>query len=140
MLNRAATFRRYSATLLVALWCLPLLGALAHHSQEHAHRYCQKHQAFEDMARGGGTKAPLSPEVVAQLTAATSGMQGSHRLAHEACPLLSSSTRDELLLLETATVVSVCLAVSRPATAPPRPLSSLPILSTAPKSSPPAHA
>ncbi|MDY7224836.1 hypothetical protein [Hyalangium rubrum] len=139
MLNRAATFRRYTATLLVVLWGLPLLVALGH-SEEHAHRYCQEHQTFEDMARSGGATVSLAAEATSRLMAMPASTQGADRMAHESCPLLTTSPRDEALTLEMHVVVSACLAVSRPATAPPRPLSSIPILATAPKSSPPARA
>jgi hypothetical protein len=60
-------------------------------------------------------------------------------LRHEECAFVSVSTREELPDPEARPAIQTCLAVSRPATAPPRPLTSLSILDTAPKASPPAR-
>jgi hypothetical protein len=138
MRSPAATSRRYTATLLVALWVLPWVMALVH-SQEHAHRYCPEHQAFEDTAKGSGQAASQAQGDLAQLTAVPVPT-GAPQLAHESCPLPAAGLRDEAPNPEPLAVISACLAVSRPATAPPRALSSVPILATAPKSSPPARA
>ena len=138
MRSPASTLRRYTATLLVALWVLPWVMALAH-SQEHAHRYCLEHQAFEDAARGTG-QSPARPVGDLPQLAAVPSSAGAPHLAHESCPLPSAGMRDEAPNPEPLAVITACLAVSRPATAPPRALSSLPILANAPKSSPPARA
>jgi hypothetical protein len=138
MRSPAAIARRYTATLLVALWVMPWVMALTH-SQDHAHRYCLEHQAFEDAARGTGQVAAHPQGDIPQLTAVPTP-QGAPHLAHESCPLPSAGLRDEAPHSEAHAVITACLAVSRPATAPPRALSSVPILATAPKSSPPAHA
>jgi hypothetical protein len=138
MRSPAATLRRYIATLFVALWVMPWVMALVH-SQEHAHRYCLEHQAFEDAARGTGQSASKAlgdlPQVASVPTAS-----GAPHLAHESCPLPSAGLRDGALNPQPLAVITACLTVSRPTTAPPRALSSLPILATAPKSSPPARA
>lgn len=138
MLSPASTLRRYTATLLVALWVMPWVMALTH-SQEHAHRYCLEHQAFEDAARGTGQTAARAIGELPQLVSVPSPA-GTPHLAHESCPLPSAGIRDEAPNPEPLAVITACLAVSRPATAPPRALSSLPILATAPKSSPPVRA
>lgn len=138
MRSPATTSRRYTATLLVALWVLPWVMALVH-SQEHAHRYCLEHQAFEDTAKGSGQAVSQAQGDLAQLTALPAPLSSRH-LAHESCPLPAAGMRDEAPNPEPHAVVTACLAVSRPATAPPRSLSSVPILATAPKSSPPARA
>jgi hypothetical protein len=138
MRSPASTSRRYTATLLVALWVMPWVMALVH-SQEHAHRYCLEHQAFEDTARGSGQAVFQPTGDLPQLTAVPSS-QGAPHLAHESCPLPSAGMRDEVPTPEAHAVITACLAVSRPATAPPRARSSVPILATAPKSSPPVRA
>lgn len=140
MPSRAATFRRYTATLIVALWLLPLLMAIGH-SREHAHRFCPEHQAFEETVRGTGQVLSRRSEQVPALAAArTTEATDSSRLTHETCPLVTAGAREEVLASEAVWVVTARLAVSRPPTAPPQPCSSLPILATAPKSSPPARA
>jgi hypothetical protein len=140
MLSRAATFQRYTATLIVALWLLPLLGAIGH-SREHAHRFCPEHQAFEETVRGTGQVLSRSSEQTPALAAArATEATDSSRLPHETCPLVTAGTREELLASEAVWVLTSSVAVSPPATAPPQPRSSLPILATAPKSSPPARA
>jgi hypothetical protein len=138
MRSPASTLRRYTATLLVALWVMPWVMALVH-SQEHAHRYCLEHQAFEDTAKGSGQTTSQVRGDFAQLTAVPSPL-GSRHLAHESCPLPTAGMRDEAPNPQPHVVITACLAVSRPATAPPRAVSSVPILATAPKSSPPVRA
>jgi hypothetical protein len=138
MLSPASTLRRYTATLLVALWVMPWVMALVH-SQEHAHRYCLEHQAFEDTAWGTGQSSARAIGDLPQVTAVPAPVGAPH-LAHESCPLPSAGMRDEAPNPEPLALITACLAASRPATAPPRALSSLPILATAPKSSPPARA
>jgi len=138
MHSPAATLRRYTAMLLVALWVMPWAMALVH-SQEHAHRYCLEHQAFEDAAWGTGESVTQAVGDRAQFTSVPAPAGAPH-LAHESCPLPSAGIRDEAPNPQPLALITTCLAVSRPATAPPRALSSLPILATAPKSSPPARA
>jgi hypothetical protein len=140
MLDRATTFRRYTATLLVALWVVPLLAALTH-SQEHAHRYCPEHQTFEETVRGSGqVQSRLSGSGPLLSSRRPDTGVDSARATHETCPLLTGSTRDEAPNPERLPLAAASQSVSVLATAPPRALSSVPILANAPKSSPPARA
>jgi hypothetical protein len=140
MNDRSATFQRFTATLLVALWVVqPMLAVL--HSREHAHRYCPEHQTFEETTRGTGQgQFRLAPRVPV-LTAVRVNLDVSPvRSSHEACPLQSPGTRGCTEASATVRAVQARLATSVLATAPPRSLSSVPILATAPKLSPPARA
>jgi hypothetical protein len=140
MLDRATTFRRYTATLLVALWIMPVVAGLAH-SQEHAHRYCPEHQTFEETVRGSGqVQSRLAGNVPQLFSRLPDTGVDSTRPTHESCPLLTASTRDEAPAQVALILASAGLTTNHPATAPPRPLTSVPILATAPKSSPPARA
>ncbi|MFP2932807.1 hypothetical protein ACLESO_48215 [Pyxidicoccus sp. 3LG] len=140
MLQRAHTLARYTATLLVALWACQPLGALLHARDAHAHRFCPQHQAFEETASGTGTGlSRLAAQRAPQLTALPEAGSDSARLTHEACPLVSSSSSNELLASRPASLVLEHLEVSRPATAPPRASPPLSVLATAPKASPPSR-
>ncbi|MCP3142559.1 hypothetical protein [Pyxidicoccus xibeiensis] len=140
MLQRAHTLARCTATLLVALWACQPLGALLHAKEAHAHRFCPQHQAFEETASGTGTGlSRLAAQRGPQLTTLPEAGSDSARLTHEDCPLLTSSSRDELLASRHESLALKQLAVSRPATAPPRASPPLPVLATAPKASPPAR-
>jgi hypothetical protein len=140
MSTRASSLRRSTATVLAVLWLLPLLSALGH-SEEHAHRFCAEHQAFEETARGLGQRVSQFATHPPVLSASrmNEGLDAS-RLTHEACPVLTAGMGQELLPPETVWTLMACLIVSLPATAPPQPSISLPILALAPKSSPPARA
>jgi hypothetical protein len=140
MSTRASTLRRHTATVLAVLWLLPLLGALGH-SKEHAHRFCAEHQTFEETARGQGQQVSQDATQTPVLSTSrlSEGLEAS-RLTHEACPVLTAGMGQEPLPPETPWALTACLAESLPATAPPQPLRSLPILALAPKSSPPARA
>ena len=140
MIDRIATFRGYIAALLVALWTVQPLVAFVH-SQEHAHRFCAEHQTFEETARGSGQLQALRSDNVPVLSAvrADTGVD-SARATHETCPLLTAGTRGDTLASESVTGVTTHPASSVVATAPPTSRSSVPILATAPKSSPPVHA
>ncbi|AGC44725.1 hypothetical protein MYSTI_03413 [Myxococcus stipitatus DSM 14675] len=141
MTQRAHTFARGTATLLVVLWALQPLGTLLHVRDAHAHRFCPEHQTFEETAKGtGAIQARLAPEKQAQLYATVAGGTDPARLNHETCPLLTSGTRDELLFSAPSTWTLARLAVSSPTTAPPHVSPPLSVLDIAPKSSPPAHA
>ncbi|PTL78216.1 hypothetical protein [Vitiosangium sp. GDMCC 1.1324] len=125
------------ATWLVVLWVAqPVLGIA--HAQEHVHRYCPTHRAFEEASANGATALAMrlrDAKAIEKLPATTTGT-----LRHEECAFVSVSTRDDgAPRSEVPSVVQACLEVSRPATAPPRPLSSLSVLDTAPKASPPAR-
>ncbi len=127
--------------LLVALWAAQPLGQLMHAAEAHAHRFCAEHQTFEEAARGSGQLQSRLTEGAPVIAARPAAVADTARPTHEACPLLSAGTREETLAATVETVSALCLAVSRPATAPPlRALSSLSVLDTAPKSSPPARA
>jgi hypothetical protein len=140
MTDRTAILRGYTAMLLVALWAFqPLVTAI--HSREHAHRFCPEHQTFEETASGTGrfqTRRANSVPVLAAIRADL-GVD-SVRPTHEACPLLTASSRGDAQASETVTVVADCLSTNLLATAPPGSLCSVPILATAPKASPPARA
>ncbi|MCY0996081.1 hypothetical protein OWM54_02925 [Myxococcus sp. MISCRS1] len=141
MTQRAHTFARGTATLLVVLWALQPLGTLLHARDAHAHRFCPEHQTFEETAKGtGAIQARLAPEKLAQLTAVPPSGTDSNRPTHETCPILTSSSRDEGWFVAPSSWVLARLVVSRPATAPPHVTPPLSVLDTAPKSSPPAHA
>lgn len=128
---------RLAATLLVVFWLAQPVFAVAH-AQEHAHRYCPAHRAFEEASVRGGTSVAEQARESRTFEQQPPVAPGS--LRHEACAFVSASTREELPPgPELQPTVQVCLAVSPPATAPPRPRSSLSILDTAPKASPPAH-
>lgn len=141
MRKRLHTLGRCTATLLVALWAVQPLGALLHASETHAHRFCPEHQTFEEAARGSGQLVTQRSELNPTVSARPAAVADTARPTHEACPLLSAGTREGTLAPEVETVTALCLAVSRPATAPPqRALCPLSVLDTAPKSSPPARA
>ncbi|WP_224245186.1 hypothetical protein [Hyalangium gracile] len=126
--------------MLVALWIVqPLVTVL--HSREHAHRFCPEHQTFEETARGSGqwqTHGSSSAPVLSALRAEAD--VDSLRSTHDTCPLQTASTRSDAQAPETMLVLAACVGTSVLATAPPRSLSSVPILATAPKLSPPARA
>ncbi len=141
MNQRAPTFARCTATLLAVLWLCQPLGALMHARDEHAHRFCPQHQTFEETALGTGARlARIAIEQGPQLSALPEAMADSAALTHEECPLVTTGSRPELLTPYHPSLVLTLLAVSRPATAPPRVHPPLSILDTAPKASPPAHA
>jgi hypothetical protein len=140
MIDRLSTLQTYTATLLVALWALQPVVTVVH-SKEHAHRFCPKHQTFEETARGAGqwqSRRSNSGPVVAAVRA-NNGLDAL-RSTHEACPLQTAGTRGDVQTSETVSEVAECLGTSLCATAPPGSLCSVPILATAPKSSPPARA
>lgn len=134
---RASIAGRLIATLLVVLWVAQPLIAIAH-AQEHAHRYCPTHRAFEESSGSGGMARAawmLDARALEKQAPATPG----GTLKHEECAFVSVSTREELTSPGLQPVIQACLEVGRPATAPPRPRSSLSVLDTAPKASPPAR-
>jgi hypothetical protein len=140
MTDRTTMIRSYTAMMLVALWAFqPLVTAV--HSREHAHRFCPEHQTFEETARGTVQSQSRRINSVPVLGAVRAeGGVDAVLSTHEACPLLTASTRGDAQSSETETVVADCLSTSLLATAPPGSLCSVPILATAPKASPPARA
>lgn len=140
MLKRATTLGRCTAMLLVALWAAQPLGTFAH-SGTHAHRFCPEHRTFEETTRGTGQLLSHAAEGDATLSARPADVADTSRSTHEACPLVSAGTREDVLTAERVIIVAAGLDASHPATAPPlRAHTSLSILATAPKSSPPARA
>ena len=139
MTDRLSTLQSYTAALLVALWALqPVVTVL--HAQEHAHRFCPEHQTFEETARGSGqwqSRRSNSPPVLAALRVDLG--RDSLRSTHEACPLQAAGPRGDAQTSETVSEIAECLGTSLCATAPPGSQCSVPILATAPKSSPPAR-
>ena len=128
---------RLAATLLVVFWVAQPVFAVAH-AQEHAHRYCPAHRAFEEAASSGGSSSTEQAREARTFEQQPPAAPGS--LRHETCAFVPASTREELPgPTEVQPAVQACLRVSPPATAPPRPRSSLSVLDTAPKASPPAH-
>ncbi|HEX8824148.1 MAG TPA: hypothetical protein VF794_29780 [Archangium sp.] len=127
---------RLAATLLVVLWVAQPLLAIAH-TREHVHRYCPTHRAFEEASTGGALARATKVWDGGTVEKLPPAPMGSPR--HEECTVIPASGREELVGPTARPVVQACLAVSRPATAPPRPLHSLSVLDTAPKASPPAR-
>lgn len=141
MNQRATTLARCTATLLVALWACGPLGALLHQREAHAHRFCPQHQTFEETARGTGMGlSRLAADRGPLLSSLPAPAADSSLPTHETCPLVGSGSREELPAASLTPRVLEHLAVSRPATAPPRASPPLPILATAPKASPPPRA
>ncbi len=124
--------------LLVVLWAAqPVLSAL--HAQEHAHRYCPTHRAFEEVPGGPGSSAALLAELPAFENQAPTLPEGMR--PHEECAFYSASKREEIASHEAAgPIILACIEVSQPATAPPRAHTTLSALDTAPKASPPVRA
>lgn len=140
MLKRATTLGRCTAMLLIALWAAQPLGAFVH-SESHAHRFCPEHRTFEEAARGSGQLQAQWAERVPTVSSRASALPDTARLTHEECTLVSARSRQDALTSDAVTVSEACLAASQPATAPPaHGFSPLPVLATAPKSSPPARA
>jgi hypothetical protein len=140
MTELTAILRSYTAMLLIALWAFqPLVTAI--HSREHAHRFCQTHQTFEEAARGVSQAQARRTNNVPVLAGVRAELGGDALLAtHEACPLATAGARSAVQASETVTVVEDGLSTGFLATAPPGSLCSIPILATAPKASPPARA
>ena len=139
MRNRAHIAGRLATVLLLALWATqPMLAAL--HAQEHAHRYCPTHRAFEEVPGSPGSPPAALLAGLPAFERQAPALPGG-ALLHEECAFYAASTREELPSQEAAEpVVLACLEVSRPATAPPRAHSTLSALDTAPKASPPVRA
>ena len=138
MRSRTYTAGRLTATLLVVFWAAQPVLAIAH-AQAHAHRYCPEHQAFEDAPRGTGAGLGTLSTDRGTVELRSPVWVEAHRPLHEECAVLTGSTRETLTGPTLSLVVLTCLEVSRPATAPPRAFSSLAVLDTAPKASPPAR-
>jgi hypothetical protein len=140
MLQQAHTFARCIATLLVALWACQPLGVLLHGRDAHAHRFCAQHQTFEETVRGPDPGlSRLAAERSPLLTAVPEAGTDSARLNHEACPLVTSSSRDDVFASRPAPLCLERHTVRIPATPPPRGSPPLAVLATAPKASPPAR-
>jgi hypothetical protein len=136
MRPRAHIPQQLFALLLVAFSLLqPLLGIA--HAQAHAHRYCLAHQAFEEDSSSGGTSRSGLKQSVQAFEKLASSLPGT--ASHEECTFTATNRRAECPAPEVQALVQRCLEVSAPATAPPRPLSSLSLLAIAPKASPPAR-
>jgi hypothetical protein len=127
---------RLAATLLVVFWVAQPVLAIAH-AREHAHRYCPAHRAFEESSSSGDTSLAEQAREDHSFEQQPPASSGTRR--HQECAFVPASTREELPGPEFQPVIQACLVVSRPATAPPRPSSSLSVLDTAPKASPPAR-
>jgi hypothetical protein len=130
---------RLTATLLVALWASQPVLVIAH-AQEHAHRYCPEHQAFEEAAGSPGTGLGAQARELGTLERQQPASPSASLPLHEECAVFAPTTRDQMEGPEPLPIILACLAVSRPSTAPPQPPSSpLSVLDTAPKASPPAR-
>jgi hypothetical protein len=136
MRDRALIAGRLTATLLVVFWVAQPVFAIAH-AQEHAHRYCPAHRAFEEASTSEGTS--LAERTREARTFEQQPPAASGTLRHETCAFVPASTREERPSPEVQPLLQTCLTVSPPATAPPRAFSSLSVLDTAPKASPPAR-
>ena len=139
MRSRAHTAGPLIAPLLVALWVIQSLLALAH-VQGHTHRYCAVHGAFEEAPsdRGAARSVRFQEELALERQSVTP--EGA--LRHEACDFLSSSERPPWSGSppQSTPLLTARLEVSPPVTESPRALSSLSVLDLAPKVSPPARA
>jgi hypothetical protein len=119
------------ATLLLAAWSWAFIGALFH-GEADQHRYCAEHRTFEEATPEG--------TVTARPAGATDHVSDAPAPAerHEACAFAEHGVRGEPDALPTVVVA--------PAVTPPTPPILLqrhvpppiPLLHTAPKSSPPA--
>ncbi len=138
MRTRAYIAGRLTATLLVVFWVAQPVLAIAH-AQAHAHRYCPEHKAFEDAPRGTGAGLETLSTDRGTVELRAPLFMEAHRPLHEECAVLTGSTREMVPGPGPSPIVMACLEVSHPATAPPRAFSSLAILDTAPKGSPPAR-
>jgi hypothetical protein len=125
------------ATLLVALWVAQPLLAIAH-AQEHVHRYCPTHRAFEESSASRGTALSAQLRDAKAFEKLPPAIPGG-TLKHEECAFIAASTRDEPPQAEGQPILQARLAVSHPATVPLRPQPSLSVLDIAPKASPPAR-
>ncbi|WP_257458537.1 hypothetical protein [Archangium lipolyticum] len=134
---RAHIVAHLIALLAVGIWVAQPLLAIAH-AREHVHRYCPTHRAFEEASVKRGTARSSQVQEARAIEKQPPTTVGT--LLHEECAFASVSARQELPgPPEVQPVVQACLEVSRPATAPPRPLCALSVLDTAPKASPPAR-
>ncbi len=122
--------------LVVAVWVVQPLLAIAH-AREHVHRYCPTHRAFEEASVNKGTARSNWVRDTKALEKQPPASVGP--LRHEECAFVAVGTTEKLPGPEVQPVVQACLEVSRPATAPPWSRSSLSVLDTAPKASPPAR-
>jgi hypothetical protein len=137
MRSRSHIAGHLAALLLVAIWVAQPLLAIVH-AQEHIHRYCPTHRAFEESSAGPGTALSALIRDASAIDKLPPAFP-SGTLRHEECTFASLSTYEELPGPKVQPVIQVCLETSRPATAPPRPRCSLSPLDTAPKASPPAR-
>jgi hypothetical protein len=139
MRSRAPIAGPLIAPFLVALWVLQSLLALAHF-QDHTHRYCAVHGAFEEAPAYRG--APLAPHFQEELAFERQPAPQEAALRHEACDVLASAEREQWTggPIPALPFLEVAPERSPPVRESPRALSSLTILDRAPKVSPPARA
>ncbi|MET0401840.1 MAG: hypothetical protein ABW123_05525 [Cystobacter sp.] len=140
MRSRAHIAGALIAPVLVALWVLQSLLAVAHF-QDHTHRYCAVHGAFEEApASRDSDGAPRFQEERA-FERQTAPQEAA--LRHEACEVLASTERGLWTVgapRPAAPFGDTAPTCPRPGGESPRALSSLSILCVAPKVSPPARA
>ncbi|ATB41085.1 hypothetical protein CYFUS_006547 [Cystobacter fuscus] len=139
MRSRAHTAGPLIAPLLVVLWVLQSVLALAHF-QGHSHRYCAVHGALEEAPSSGGSVRWVRFQEERAVERQSAASEGA--LRHETCDVLSSSERPQWAgnPAPAATLVATCIEVNPPVSESPRALSSLSVLDLAPKVSPPARA
>lgn len=122
---------RFVAIVFALGWLLaPVISAL--HSDDHAHRYCEQHQAFEELSAASGGNVSVAPSM--ELTADLSDAQ------HERCEFAAFTVRHALAVTRAQSVaaVSAWRTVSRVHEA--RGFAVTSVLDDAPKSSPPVRA
>ncbi|MBJ6764229.1 hypothetical protein JGU66_25925 [Myxococcaceae bacterium JPH2] len=138
MPTRSHSLARIVATLLVAFWAVQPLGMVLH-VQEHAHRFCPEHQAFEESARGTSMGMARLAASAPTLSSVPAAVADSTRPTHETCPILTGAPQLQALHADSGVRPQTCWTVSPPATAPPTPFTPLAVLDTAPKASPPVR-
>lgn len=116
--------------LLAALWiAAPVAESV--HASTHVHRYCAEHQTIEEVGEVSGshqaTASGLSQDAEA----------GESAHGHQACALTQVDSRRGVLELPSSWVVSLMPEPPQPAAALSPSYPSVPLLSLAPKLSPP---
>ena len=139
MRSRAPLPGRLIAPLLVVIWLFQSLLALAH-VQEHTHRYCPAHGAFEEAPAARDASHVVHFQQAPGVEWRSDTAEGA--LRHEACEVLGANegTRWTGATSQPAPPLPALPEQVPPVTESPQALSSLSVLDVAPKVSPPARA
>lgn len=135
---RLTALARFSALALVVLWCVQPF-TLALHAQEHTHRFCVEHNAFEEGVRAGAAAEPgiAFDGPTLERDATTPLAEAPHSGSHEECSATGSVSAPLLCpphVLLTAARATDTRAPPRHGEALGAPVG---ILHVAPKGSPP---